>query len=70
MRGAADDCLRQGIAFLLLLGTPDSPEGEAISHLWGRLGILLQRGNADILANCLTKNNEIVSVWDENHTIL
>ena len=26
-------------------------EGEAISHLWGRLGILLQRGNAAILAN-------------------
>ena len=26
-------------------------EGEAISHLWGRLGILLQRGNAAILGN-------------------
>ena len=26
-------------------------EEEAISHLWGRLGILLQRGNAAILAN-------------------
>ena len=26
-------------------------EGEAVSHLWGRLGILLQRGNAAILAN-------------------
>ena len=26
-------------------------EGEAISHLWGRLGVLLQRGNAAILAN-------------------
>ena len=26
-------------------------EGEAVSHLWGRLGVLLQRGNADILAN-------------------
>ena len=26
-------------------------EGEAISHLWGRLGMLLQRGNAAILAN-------------------
>ena len=24
-------------------------EGEAISHLWGRLGVLLQRGNAAIL---------------------
>ena len=26
-------------------------EGEAISHLWGRLAVLLQRGNAAILAN-------------------
>ena len=26
-------------------------EGEAISHLWVRLGVLLQRGNAAILAN-------------------
>ena len=26
-------------------------EGEAVSHLWGRLGVLLQRGNAAILAN-------------------
>ena len=26
-------------------------EGEAITHLWGRLGILLQRGNAAILGN-------------------
>ena len=26
-------------------------EGEAISHLWGRLGIFLQRGNAAILGN-------------------
>lgn len=26
-------------------------EGEAISHLWGRLGVLLQRGNAVILGN-------------------
>ena len=26
-------------------------EAEAISHLWGRLGILLQRGNAAILGN-------------------
>ena len=24
-------------------------EGEAVGHLWGRLGILLQRGNAAIL---------------------
>ena len=26
-------------------------EGEALRHLWGRLGILLQRGNAAILGN-------------------
>ena len=26
-------------------------EGEAISHLWGRLGILLQRGNVALLGN-------------------
>ena len=26
-------------------------EGEAASHLWRRLGILLQRGNAAILGN-------------------
>ena len=26
-------------------------EAKAVSHLWGRLGILLQRGNAAILGN-------------------
>ena len=26
-------------------------EAEAVSHLWGRLGILLQRGNAATLRN-------------------
>ena len=26
-------------------------EGKAISHLWGRLGILLQRGNVALLGN-------------------
>ena len=26
-------------------------EGEAVSHFWDRLGFLLQRGNAAILAN-------------------
>ena len=69
MRGPAEDCQRQGIAFLPLvvesmggwhataerqvkkLGSclarhTGQSEGEAISHLWGRLGILLQRGNA------------------------
>ena len=31
-------------------------EGEAISHLWGRLGVLLQRGNAAILGQpCLLR---------------
>ena len=69
MRGPAEDCQRQGIAFLPLvmesmggwhataerqvkkLGSclarhTGQSEEEAISHLWGRLGILLQRGNA------------------------
>ncbi len=27
------------------------PEGEAAAHLWGRLGVLLQRGNAAILGS-------------------
>ena len=26
-------------------------EGEAVSHIWSRMGILLQRGNAAILGN-------------------
>ena len=26
-------------------------EGEAVRHLWGKLSLLLQRGNAAILAN-------------------
>ena len=26
-------------------------EGEAVSHMWSRMGILLQRGNAAILGN-------------------
>ena len=74
MRGAEEECRRQGIAFLPLvaesmggwhasaekevkkLGSAlalhtGQPEGEAISHLWGRLGILLQRGNAALLQN-------------------
>ena len=73
VRGAAEDCHRQGIAFhpmvaesfggwhptaqeeVKKLGTAlarhtGQEEGEAISHLWGRLGVLLQRGNASILA--------------------
>ena len=74
VRGAEEDCRRQGIAFIPLvaesmggwhvsaereikkLGSAlarhtGQSEGEAISHLWGRLGILLQRGNAAILGN-------------------
>ena len=74
IRGAEEDCRRQGIAFIPMvaesfggwhsaaeqevrkLGTAlarhtGQEEGEAVSHLWGRLGILLQRGNAAILAN-------------------
>ena len=74
VRGAAEDCQRQGIFFLpfvvesmggwhataerqvkklgsCLARHTGQSEGEAISHLWGRLGILLQRGNAAILGN-------------------
>ena len=74
MRGAEEDCRRQGIAFIPMavesfggwhsaaeaevrkLGAAlarhtGQDEGEAIHHLWGRLGILLQRGNAAILGN-------------------
>ena len=73
-RGAAEDCRRQGIAFLPLAAESfggwhsaavgevgklaaalarqtGQEEGEAVRHLWGRLGILLQRGNAAILGN-------------------
>ena len=31
--------------------TAGQEEGEAISHLWSRMGILLQRGNGGILGN-------------------
>merc|ERR1712016_187413 len=41
-------------------------EGEAISHLWGRLGILLQRGNAAILANSYCS---ILERMDDRHVI-
>ncbi len=74
VRGAEEDCRRQGIAFLPMaaeslggwhsvaerevrkLGVAlarhtGQEEGEAVGHLWGRLGILLQRGNAAILGN-------------------
>ena len=29
----------------------DQEESEAIAHLWGRLAVLIQRGNAAILGN-------------------
>ena len=74
IRGAEEECRRQGIAFLPMaaeslggwhpagerevrkLGAALShhtgqEEGEAQRHLWGGLGILLQRGNAAILGN-------------------
>ena len=74
VRGAAEDCWRQGIAFLPLavesfggwhvaaeaevrkLGAAlarqtGQEESEALNHLWGRLGVLLLRGNAAILGN-------------------
>ena len=74
MRGAAEACQRQGIAFFPLaaesLGWWHSiaeaqvkklasamarntrqEELEAETHTWGRLGLLLQRGNAAILNN-------------------
>ena len=76
MRGSAEDCRRQGIAFLPIvveslggwhvlaegevkkLGAAlarqnGQEEREVLRHLWGRLGILLQRGNAAILGNRL-----------------
>ena len=42
------DCISHGAALARHTG---QEEAEAISHLWGRLGILLQRGNAAILGN-------------------
>ena len=76
VRGVAEDCRREGIAFLPLvveslggwhtaaeaevrkLGAAlarqtGQEEGEVLRHLWGRLGLLLQRGNAAILGNRL-----------------
>ena len=74
MRGAEEDCRRQGIAFLplavesfggwhggaerevkkitaALARHTGQEEDQACLHSWGRLGILLQRGNAAILGN-------------------
>ena len=33
------------------LARQSGQEEEAVRHLWGKLGMLLQRGNAAILAN-------------------
>ena len=77
MRGTAEACHRQAVAFMPLvvesyggwhemgvreverLGSAlarqsGQEEEEAVRHLWGKLGILLQRGNAAILANRVT----------------
>ena len=74
VRGAEEDCRRQGISFIPMaaesfggwhaaaereirkLGAAlarhtGQVEGEATRHVWQRLGILLQRGNAAILGN-------------------
>ena len=74
MRGAEEDCMRQGIAFLplavesfggwnggaerdvkkinaALARHTGQEEDQACRHSWGRLGILLQRGNAAFLGN-------------------
>ena len=74
MRGTAEACHRQGVAFMPLvvesyggwheMGVREverlgaalarqsgQEEEEAVRHLWGKLGILLQLGNAAILAN-------------------
>ena len=74
MRGAEEDCRRQGIAFLplavesfggwhqgavrevkklaaALARHSGQDEETAGRHSWGRLGMLLQRGNAAILGN-------------------
>ena len=76
LRGAAEDCRRESIAFLPLaveslggwhsaaeaevkkLGAAlarqsGQEEGEVLRQLWGRLRLLLQRGNAAILGNRL-----------------
>ena len=45
---AEDEVKKLGAALARNTG---QEEGEAKRHLWGRLGILLQRGNAAILGN-------------------
>jgi hypothetical protein len=46
--GAQSEVKKLGVALARHTG---QDEAEAITHLWGRLGILLQRGNAAILGN-------------------
>ena len=46
--GAQREVKKLGVALARHTG---QEEADAITHLWGRLGILLQRGNAAILGN-------------------
>ena len=46
--GAVKEVKKLGAALAMHTG---QEEAEAISHLWGRLGILLQQGNEVILGN-------------------
>ena len=48
MAGAEREVKKLGAALARHTG---QEEGVAISYLWGRLAVLLQRGNAAILAN-------------------
>ena len=41
-------------------------EEEAVRHLWGKLGMLLQRGNATILANSVPLPSFPAPYVDEN----
>ena len=45
------------------LGSPlarhtGQPDGEATAHLWQRLGVLLQRGNANLFSNRIPNHPE------------
>ena len=74
LRGAAEDCRKQGIAFLpmaveslggwhvaavkevkklaaALARNTGQVEADVKRHIWGRLALLVQRGNAAILGN-------------------
>ena len=48
LEGAVREVERLGAALARQSG---QEEEEAVRHLWGKLGMLLQRGNAAILAN-------------------